>query len=66
MRDLALHPEGPWERAKGTRCLARMETRHKGDYTFEAVDHSTRRVQPCKAPLPEEHACDDADCDCCS
>jgi hypothetical protein len=59
IRDPKLQDEGPASTAKRTRCLSRIETRHRGDYTFEAIDHFTRRVQPCDAPSDSDHDCDD-------
>ena len=64
VRDLALQPPGSRQDARGARALTRLETRHKGDYTFEAVDHLTRRVRPCPAPESDEEEHGD-DCICC-
>ena len=76
VRDLALQPAGPrqlppdaaaeQQQKKGTvaaMSVVRIERRHKGDYTFEAVDHQTRRVRPCEPPSDDEHS-DGCDCGC--
>ena len=67
VRDLALQAVGPRQtpESAGKRTassLTRLERRHKGDYTWEAVDHMTRQVRPCEAPSDDEH---DDDCPCC-
>ena len=67
VRDLALQSRGPRQVPIGSgtkvaNCLTRLERRHKGDYTWEAVDHMTRRVRPCEAPSDDEHG---DDCDGC-
>lgn len=69
VRDPALQRPGVRQSAatfKGTAAtsLTRLERRHKGDYTWEAIDHMTRRVRPCEAPSDGEHS-DGCDCDCC-
>lgn len=65
LRDLALQAPGPRQTAKGTRALTRLERRHKGDYTFEAVDHATRQVRSCEAPESDDEREHGDDCDCC-
>ena len=64
IRDLALQPAGPRQDAESARFLTRLERRHRGDYTFEAIDHATRKVRPCSPPheSDEEHG---DDCMCC-
>ena len=66
VRDLALQAAGPRQLPLGTpgrtaSSLTRIEKRHKGDYTFEAIDHTTRRVLPCEPPSDDEHG-DDCPC----
>jgi len=53
IRDLALQALGPRQAADGTRCLQRIETRQRGDGTWEAVDHNTRKVRNVSAPTEE-------------
>ena len=70
VRDLALQSPGPRQVPIGSdtkvaNCLTRLERRHKGDYTWEAVDHMTRRVRPCEAPSDDEHADDCEGCEKC-
>lgn len=64
VRDLALQKPGVRQCDAG-RCMSRLEVRHRGDYTFEAVDHSTRRARPCDPPEEDdfEHTCDE-NCPC--
>ena len=69
VRDLALQAAGPRQVPKGAKsagcCLTRLERRHKGDYTFEAIDHSTRRVRPCPPPeASSDEGEHDDDCLC--
>ena len=67
LRDLALQAEGSRQVPKGVpssaRCLNRLEKRHRGDYTWEAVDHATRRVRMCDPPSDDEHG-EDCGCGC--
>lgn len=63
IRDLTLQTPGPRQCEDG-RCLTRLIKRHKGDYTFEAVDHGTRRVRPCEPPEDEFGHSGDAHCPC--
>lgn len=66
VRDATLQAAGPRQVADGAgaaSCLTRLERRHKGDYTFEAVDHHTRRVRPCEVPSDGEEVHSD-DCEC--
>lgn len=65
VRDLALQAVGPRQSANGQRSLERLERRHRGDYTFEAIDHETRRVRPCKPPADSTDDEHDDDCPCC-
>ena len=64
IRDLALQAAGPRQTKSGPRSLSRLERRHKGDYTFEAIDHMTRRVRPCASPQSDDEH--DDDCLCCT
>ena len=65
VRDLTLQAVGPRQKPQGTtsetRSLARIVKRHRGDYTWEAIDHTTRKVLPCDAPSDDEHG---AECPC--
>ena len=63
IRDLSLQAPGPRQSAKES-CLKRIERRHRGDYTFEAVDHATRRVRACPPPDSDEEHGEDCDCGC--
>lgn len=65
VRDLELQLPGTRQSAKGTRSLTRIERRHRGDYTFEAVDHMTRQVRSCDPPASDDEEEHGEDCDCC-
>ena len=61
IRDLALQPAPASRQAPGgVRCLSRIERRQCGD-RWEAVDHTTRRVRPCSAPLSDDEDDEDDD-----
>lgn len=62
LRDLELQTAGPRQCEDG-RCLSRLIKRHKGDYTFEAIDHGTRRVRPCEPP-EDDTFCHSGDANC--
>ena len=64
LRDLELQAAGPRQTKEGTRVSSRLEKRHRGDYTFEAVDHMTRKVRPCAAPDSDDEHSDDCGCGC--
>lgn len=46
VRDLALQAARARQSTEG-RCLTRIEKRNRGDNTWEAIDHQTRRVRSC-------------------
>ena len=50
VRDLSLQAPGPRQAEDGTRLLHRIETRQRGDGTWEAVDHNTRIMRTIVAP----------------
>ena len=68
VRDLELQSPGPRQLPAGespresfASSLTRLERRHKGDYTWESIDHQTRRRRPCEPPSDDEHS-DGCDC----
>ena len=65
LRDLQYQPVGP-QATKASRTRERLVRRHKGDYTFEAIDHMTRRVRPCPPPASDSEHSDDCDCAGCA
>ena len=61
IRDLKLQAEGARVAADGTRCLARLETRARGEGVWEMVDHATRRVRVAAAPEEDDEEEEDID-----
>ena len=53
VRDLALQAAQARQSTEG-RCLTRIEKRSRGEETWEAIDHQTRRVRPCDPPSDDE------------
>ena len=51
IRDLKLQDPGP--RQGKVRALAKFITRRTADGAWEKVDHGTRKVRPCAAPVDD-------------